>query len=50
MEQMLGNEHGGMNEVLADAYAITHEQKYLDCANAFPQAAIHSFVAATGLS
>ena len=24
MEQMLGNEHGGMNEVLADAYAITH--------------------------
>lgn len=35
MEQMLGNEHGGMNEVLADAYAITHEQKYLDCAKRF---------------
>ena len=32
---MLGNEHGGMNEVLADAYAITHEQKYLDCAKRF---------------
>ena len=26
MEKMLGNEHGGMNEVLADAYAITGEQ------------------------
>jgi len=35
MEQMLGNEHGGMNEVLADAYAITHEQRYLDCAKRF---------------
>lgn len=35
MEQMLGNEHGGMNEVLADAYAITHEKKYLDCAKRF---------------
>ena len=35
MERMLGNEHGGMNEVLADAYAITHEQKYLDAAKRF---------------
>ena len=35
MERMLGNEHGGMNEVLADAYAITREQKYLDCAKRF---------------
>ena len=35
MERMLGNEHGGMNEVLADAYAIIHEQKYLDCAKRF---------------
>ena len=35
MERMLGNEHGGMNEVLADAYAIAHEQKYLDCAKRF---------------
>ena len=26
---MLGNEHGGMNEVLADAYAITYDAKYL---------------------
>ena len=35
MERMLGNEHGGMNEVLADAYAITHEQKYLDAAKRY---------------
>ncbi|MBP5500900.1 MAG: glycoside hydrolase family 127 protein, partial [Bacteroidales bacterium] len=35
MENMLGNEHGGMNEVLADAYAITGEQKYLDVARRF---------------
>ena len=35
MEQMLGNEHGGMNEVLADAYAITGDKKYLDCAKRF---------------
>ena len=35
MERMLGNEHGGMNEVLADAYAITQEQKYLTVAMRF---------------
>ena len=36
MEQMLGNEHGGMNEVLADAYAISgNQQKYLDVAKRF---------------
>ena len=35
MEQVLNMEHGGMNEVLADAYAMTHEQKYLDCAKRF---------------
>lgn len=35
MESMLGNEHGGMNEVLADAYAITKDKKYLDCAKRF---------------
>ena len=35
MENMLGNEHGGMNEVLADAYAITKEKKYLDVAKRF---------------
>jgi hypothetical protein len=35
MERMLGNEHGGMNEVLADAYAITKEPKYLFVAMRF---------------
>ena len=35
MEQMLGNEHGGMNEVLADAYAMTNDKKYLDAARRF---------------
>ncbi|MCQ2196866.1 MAG: glycoside hydrolase family 127 protein [Bacteroidaceae bacterium] len=35
MERMLGNEHGGMNEVIADAYAITKDKKYIDCAKRF---------------
>ena len=35
MESMLGNEHGGMNEVLADAYAITQDHKYLKVAMRF---------------
>ena len=35
MEQMLGNEHGGMNEVLVDAYAMTNDKKYLDVAKRF---------------
>ena len=35
MENMLGNEHGGMNEVLADAYAMTQEPKYLQVAMRF---------------
>ena len=35
MERMLGNEHGGMDEVLADAYALTGQKKYLDCARRF---------------
>jgi hypothetical protein len=35
MEEILHTEHGGMNEVLADAYAITKEQKYLDAARRF---------------
>ena len=35
MEQMLNNEHGGMNEVIADAYAITGDKRYLDCAKRF---------------
>ena len=35
MQQTLDTEHGGMNEVLADAYAISGDKKYLDCAKRF---------------
>ena len=35
MEAMLGNEHGGMNEVLAHAYKMTGEDKYLVAAKRF---------------
>lgn len=35
MERMLGMEHGGINEVIADAYALTKDKKYLDCAKRF---------------
>ena len=35
MERMLDNEHGGINEVLADAYAITKDPKYLLAATRF---------------
>lgn len=35
MESMLGNEFGGMNEVFADAYALTGERKYLETARKF---------------
>ena len=35
MERVLDTEHGGMNEVLADAYAITGQKKYLDVAKRF---------------
>jgi uncharacterized protein len=35
MEEMLGNEHGGMDEMFADAYQITHEQKYMVAAKRF---------------
>lgn len=40
MEAMLGNEFGGMNEVLADAYAFTGDKKYLDAARKFTHHAI----------
>lgn len=35
MEQMLGNEFGGMDEVYADAYGMTGDMKYLDAAKRF---------------
>ncbi len=40
MQQMLGNEHGGMNEVMADLYAITGDRRYLETAERFNHKAI----------
>ncbi|MBR5736383.1 MAG: glycoside hydrolase family 127 protein [Bacteroidales bacterium] len=40
MEQMLRNEHGGMNEMFADAYAITGDEKYLTAAKRYSHKAI----------
>ena len=40
MQRMLGNEHGGMNEVLADIYAITGDKKYLLLAQRFCHQAV----------
>ncbi|RFS26367.1 glycosyl hydrolase [Chitinophaga silvatica] len=40
METMLRTEHGGMNEVLADAYQLTGDKKYLTAARKFSQKAI----------
>ncbi len=35
MQSMLDTEHGGMNEVFADAYQITGDRKYLNAAKRF---------------
>ncbi len=35
IQQMLRSEHGGLNEVFADVYAITAEEKYLELAQRF---------------
>lgn len=35
MQEMLDTEHGGMNEVLADAFQLTGDQKYLNAAVRF---------------
>lgn len=35
MEQMLDMEHGGMNEIFADAYQMTGEEKYMIAAKRF---------------
>jgi len=40
MQRMLQTEHGGMNEVLADVYAITGDKKYLELAKRFDHQAI----------
>jgi len=40
MQRMLGQEHGGMNEVLADIFVITGDQKYLRLAQRFNHKAV----------
>lgn len=40
MQAMLGTEHGGMNEVLADVYALTGDAKYLRLAQRFSHRAL----------
>lgn len=40
MQRMLGQEHGGMNEVLADIYAITGDPKYFRLARRFSHQAV----------
>ncbi|MGE5845803.1 MAG: beta-L-arabinofuranosidase domain-containing protein [Ignavibacteria bacterium] len=35
MESMLGAEHGGMDEIFADAYQISEDEKYLNTAKRF---------------
>jgi uncharacterized protein len=40
VQQMLGAEQGGMNEVLADVYALTSDRKYLDLAQRFSHRAL----------
>ena len=40
MQQMLSNEYGGMNEVLADIYAITGNKKYIELAKRFNHRAV----------
>ena len=40
MEQMLATEYGGMNEVLADIYAITGNRKYIQLAKRFNHRAV----------
>ena len=40
MQKMLGNEFGGMNEVLANLYAVTGQSKYLKIAQRFNHMAV----------
>jgi len=40
MQRMLGNEHGGMNETLANLYGLTGDQKYLRIARRFNHQAV----------
>ena len=41
MQQMLDNEFGGMNEMFADAYALTGDKKYITTAKRFTHHALY---------
>jgi DUF1680 family protein len=45
MQKMLACEYGGMNEVLADLYADTKEDKYMDLSRAFYQKVVLDSIA-----
>jgi DUF1680 family protein len=47
MESMLGTEHGGMNEIFADAYQMTGEIKYLTAAKRFSHKELLNAMAAS---
>ena len=40
MQTMLDREHGGMNEILADVYVLTRDEKYLQLAKRFSHRAL----------
>ncbi len=40
LQKMLDREHGGMNEILADVYSLTHDKKYLALAKRFSHRAL----------
>ncbi|MCJ7935949.1 MAG: glycoside hydrolase family 127 protein [Chryseobacterium sp.] len=40
IQDMLRSEHGGLNEVFADVYDITHDKKYLQLAHRFSHQAV----------
>jgi hypothetical protein len=40
MQKMLGNEHGGMNETLANLYALTGDERHLQTAQRFNHLAV----------
>ncbi|OGC10137.1 hypothetical protein A2V82_12815 [candidate division KSB1 bacterium RBG_16_48_16] len=47
MESMLGTEHGGMNEIFADAYQMTGDVKYLTAAKRFSHKELLNAMAAS---
>jgi uncharacterized protein len=40
LQKMLGREHGGMNEIFADVYTLTQDEKYLRLAKRFSHRAL----------